>query len=159
MRGSELAPDPKHRDARQAVASAQQRGQSDHHTRAVSRELSLELGSFVKKTLEEQAHANDVSVPALLRGSALYYLFQRDAERLAWRIPRFARSSAHSAAGIEHKGRLEVTLDLEDDVWRCLEAESEQQRVPLARLLEHAALLFMNDLACGRMGARLSARR
>jgi hypothetical protein len=70
-------------------------------------------------------------VPAVLRYSVLYYLSERDARRLAWRVPHFAPSPA----GADHEVRLEVALELDDDVWRSLEAESERQGVPLAQLL------------------------
>jgi hypothetical protein len=105
--------------------------------------MTLELGALGRETLEEQAGGHRLSVPALLRHSALYYLSERDAGRLAWRVPQFARS----AAGNDREGRLEVVLELDDDVWRSLEAESERQRVPLDQLLVHAAFYFMNDLA------------
>jgi hypothetical protein len=109
----------------------------------VKRTLTLELGALGREALEEQAGAHGLSVAALLRHSALYYLSERDAGRLAWRVPQFARS----AAGSDREGRLEVALELDDDVWRSLEAESERQRVPLDQLLVHAAFFLINDLA------------
>jgi hypothetical protein len=109
--------------------------------------MTLELGSLGRKTVEEQAGAQGLSVPALLRYSALYYLSERGAGRLAWRVPRFARS----AAGMGCEGRLEIPVELDDHVWRSLEAEAEGQRVPLAQLLVHSALFLANDLACGRV--------
>jgi hypothetical protein len=110
----------------------------------VKRRLTLELGALGKETLEEQARAHRLSVSALLRHSALYYLSERDAGRLSWRVPRFARSAPAEANDEE---RLEVALDLDDHVWRSLEAESERQRVPLPQLLVHAAFYSINDLA------------
>jgi hypothetical protein len=73
----------------------------------VKRTLTLELGALGREALEEQAAAHGLSVAALLRHSALYYLSERDAGRLAWRVPEFARS----AAGSDREGRLEVALE------------------------------------------------
>jgi len=109
----------------------------------VKRTLALELGALGREALEEQAAAHRLSVAALLRHSALYYLSERNAGRLAWRVPQFARS----AAGSDREARLEVALELDDDVWRSLEAESERQRVALDQLLVHAAFFFITDLA------------
>jgi hypothetical protein len=131
---------------------------SIRQARAVKRSVTLELGSLGKQTLEEQGDAHGLSVPALLRYSALYYLSERDSGRLAWRVPRFARSRPRSAPGTDPEAQLEVALELDDDVWRSLEAESERQQVPLGGLLEHAAFLFMSDLACGRVAAQLLER-
>ena len=117
--------------------------------------VTLELGSLGRETVEEQAGAHGLSVPELLRYSALYYLSERGAGRLAWRVPRFAQS----AAGTDCEGRLEIAVDLDDDVWRSLEAEAEAQQVPLARLLVHASLFLVNDLACRRVALRALERK
>jgi hypothetical protein len=138
----------------QTLGSVRRNSQSAQQVRAVKRTLTLELGVLGREALEEQAGAHGLSIAALLRHSALYYLSERDAGRLAWRVPEFARS----AAGSDREGRLEVALELEDDVWRSLEAESERQRVPLDQLLVHAAFFFINDLACGRVAEDLLER-
>jgi hypothetical protein len=142
----------------QALGSAPRSGRLARSVRAVKRKVTLQLGSLGRETVEGQARAHGLSIPALLRYSATYYLSERAAGRLAWRVPRFARS----ARGIDHEGRLDVTLELDDNDWRSLEAEAEAQHVPLALLLEHAAFLLVNDLACGRValsGAGPSDRR
>jgi predicted DNA-binding ribbon-helix-helix protein len=100
--------------------------------------------------MNEQADTHGLSVSALLRYAVLYYLSEHEARRVAWRVPRFARSPTQA----DHEGRLEVSLELENRVWRSLEAESERQRVPLAQLLGHAAFFFLNDLACGGEAAQ-----
>ena len=53
---------------------------------------------------------------------------------------------ARSRPGGREDGQLEVALELDEDVWKLLEAESRRQHVALARLLEHAALFFLSDL-------------
>jgi hypothetical protein len=121
----------------------------------VKRRLTLELGPLGTDTLEEQAAATGLSVPAMLRYAALYYLSERDPRRLAWRAPRFVRSRTCRAGEAPHDRLLEVTLDLDEHVWCSLEAESVRQEVPLTQLLEHAAFFFMSDFVRGRVPARL----
>jgi hypothetical protein len=148
-----LAPDLERQDVRRAVRNGQRSGPSTSPPRAVKRRLTLELGPLGKDTLEEQAEAAGLSVAAVLRYSALYYISERDPGRLAWRVPRFARTSPADDTGDEEL--LEVTLDLDEHVWCSLEAESVRQEVPLTQLLKHAAFFFVSDLALGRVPAHL----
>jgi hypothetical protein len=126
------------------------RSRSSPHASTVKRRMTLDLGLLGKEALEEQAGVHNLSVPVLLRGAALYYLGERDSGRLAWRVPPFARSGPRG----RHDGQLEVALELNEDVWRLLEAESDRQQVALSQLLEHAALFFLSDLDSSSRGAR-----
>lgn len=112
--------------------------------------MMLDVGLLGKEGLEEQADVHDLSVPVLLGHAATYYLAERDANRLAWKVPPFARSRP----GGREDGQLEVALELDEDVWKLLDAESRRQHVALARLLEHAALFFLSDLDSTSRGAR-----
>jgi hypothetical protein len=112
--------------------------------------MSLDLGRLGREGLEQQADVHNLSVPMLLRQAALYYLCERDSGRLAWQVPSFARSRPRG----RDDGQVEVTLELDWDVWRLLEAESDRQRVGLSQLLEHAALFFLSDLDSSSRRAR-----
>ena len=112
--------------------------------------MTLDLGLLGKEGLEEQAGVHNLSVPIFLRQAALYYLCERDSGRLAWRVPPFARLRPRG----RHDGQVEVALELDEDVWRRLEAESDRQRVALSQLLEHAALFFLSDLDSSSRRAR-----
>src|SRR5215216_1727877 len=112
--------------------------------------MTLDLGLLGKEGLEEQAGVHNLSIPVLLRQAALYYLGERDSGRLALRVPPFARSRPRG----RQDGQVEVALELDEDVWRLLEAESDRQRVALSQVLEHAALFFLSDLDSNSRGAR-----
>jgi hypothetical protein len=140
---------------RRAVRPAQPIARSASRARAVKRRLTLKLGPLGKDTLEDQAQATGLSVPAMLRYSALYYVSGRNPGRLAWSVPRFARSRTSPAFEKKHEGLVEVTLDLDEQTWGSLEAESVRQDVPLTQLMEHAAFVFMSDLARGRVPGHL----
>jgi hypothetical protein len=116
----------------------------------VKRRMTLDLGLLGKEGLEQQAGTHNVSLPILLRQAALYYLRERDTGRRAWQVPPFARSRPRGG----DDGQLEVALELDEDVWRLLEAESDRQRVALSQLLEHATLFFLSDLDSSSRAAR-----
>jgi hypothetical protein len=48
-----------------------------------------------------------------------------------------------------------VVLELREGDWSALEVEPVHQNVPLERLLEHAALLFLAEIDAGRMAIRV----
>jgi hypothetical protein len=132
------------------VGRGDDRSRSSRQARILTRSMTLYLGLLGKEGFEEQADAHNVSVPALLRRAAVYYIAERNTGRLAWRVPPFMRSRPQGS----RDGEVEVALDLDEDVWRLLEAESDRQRVDLAQLLEHAALFFLSDLDSSSRGAR-----
>jgi hypothetical protein len=99
--------------------------------------------------MNEQADTHGLSVSALLRYAVLYYLSEHEARRVAWRVPRFARSPTQA----DHEGRLEVSLELENRVWRSLEAESERQRVPLAQTARACRILLLERPGVRRGGS------
>ena len=114
----------------------------------VRRELRLALQEFGRASLERRARELDIPVGALVRQAALYYLAVRGSERSALRVPRFARAP-RSPDGVE------LALELDQGDWSALEVEAVRQRVPLERLIEHAAMLFLADLDSGRVTMRI----
>ena len=48
-------------------------------------------------------------------------------------------------------------MELDDRAWDEAEAEAARQRVPLERLVEHAAMYLMADLDSGDVAARIAA--
>ena len=117
---------------------------------AVRREVTLTLEQFGRTSLETRALALDVPVGALVRQAVLYYLAVRGGSRSALSIPRFARDRPETP-----DDRLDVTFELDEADWSALEVEAVHQRVPLERLIEHAALLFLADVDSGRIAVRI----
>jgi hypothetical protein len=119
-------------------------------TPVVTRQLTLALDEFGQSSLEDHARALKVPLAAIVSQAALYFLAQRGEERAAMTIPRFARGRPYS-----HGRGLELALELHEEDWSTLEVEAVHQKVPLERLLEHAALLFLADIDAGRVAIRV----
>jgi len=107
-----------------------------------TRSRRVALGEFTRVSLKKQARRQGVTVDALLGEAMSHYLADRDSGRAAWRFPTAGRD----------RRELEPVLELSvaDDDWIALETEAKAQQVPADRLLEHAALYYLADLATGR---------
>jgi hypothetical protein len=113
------------------------------------RSLKLALDEFGRATLEGEAARYRVSAGELVGHAVQYYLSDRDSGRPALKVPRFARGASAPD--------LEVTVDLDESTWDQAGSESARQRVPLERLLEHAAMYLIADLDSGEVAARIAA--
>jgi hypothetical protein len=111
----------------------------------VRRQVTLFLEDFARGSLEAHARALGVPLDALVRQAARYYLAVRSDHRPATRLPRFTRE--RGAAG----DAVGLTLELDEADWGGLEVEALHERVPVARIIEHAALLFLADIDSGRV--------
>jgi len=78
--------------------------------------------------------------------ASLYYLADRDSDRPAWRMPRFAQSAKSTEA---------LQVEIGDETWRMLSEEAARQGVTTELLAKHALLYFVADMDSGRMGTRL----
>lgn len=76
------------------------------------------------------------------------YLGDRDTERPAWPYPGFLRGS-------ETQGDLEVSFEVEEDLWHDFEEEAASQGVSVEQLTEHAAFYFAAELDAGRVTERI----
>jgi hypothetical protein len=112
-------------------------------------EVALVLEEFSRTSLERRARDLGISISTLVRQAALYYLAVRGSERMAIRMPRFARESEPTDEA------LKVTLELDEADWSALEVEAVHQRVPIERLIAHAATLFLADVDSGRVAVRI----
>ena len=113
------------------------------------RSLKLALDDFGRATLEGEAARYSVEPGELVSHAVGYYLADRDSGRPALRVPRFGRSATAAP--------LDLDVELDDRAWDEAEAEAARQRVPLERLLEHAALYLIADLDSGDVAARIAA--
>jgi predicted DNA-binding ribbon-helix-helix protein len=115
---------------------------------AVKRHLQVDLAPFALESLEEEAERQRTSLGTVLRHAMLYYLSERDARRVATRVPTFAQ-------GARGDSERRVHLELEPPEWRDLEQAALRERVTLAALVEHAAMVYLVDYDLGRVGTRL----
>jgi hypothetical protein len=113
--------------------------------KAMRGSVRLQLGEFTLASMEDLSRQRGVTVDTVMREATLYYLADRES-RQSWRYPRFAKGRPGA--------RLEVTVKLEEDLVRAASAEADLQEVPLERLLEHAVLYYLADLARGPDGGK-----
>ena len=115
----------------------------------VTRSVTVEMSPFSRESVAEQASRQQVPLATFLRHAVLHYLAELESDRMAPRLPRFARVAA---LGDE---RMRVEIDLEDSEWELFEAAAEAAEVSLPRLLGHVALLYLGDLNSGLVAERL----
>jgi hypothetical protein len=114
----------------------------------VRRQIALGIEDFGRTALDDQARTLGVPVGALVSHAVRYYLALRDSERTATRIPRFTRTEEPAEV------TMAVELELEESEWSALELASVEERLPIERLVEHVALLFLADVDAGRVKVR-----
>jgi hypothetical protein len=112
----------------------------------MTRNVKLQLDEFGRRSLDRFVARGGGNLAGALRTAALYYLSDREAERPAWRAPRFRSPSVPSP-------RLRVAFD--DETWTVLEEEARRQGVEPERLAVHALLYFLADLDSGRIAGLL----
>jgi hypothetical protein len=117
--------------------------------RLMTRSVTLEMTSFARESVLEEASSQRVPVETLLRHAILHYLSERESGRLAPQLPRFTRNAP---LGDE---LVQLQVDLESDEWRAMEEAAEEAGVPLSRLLAHATMLYLADLDAGVVAERL----
>jgi hypothetical protein len=96
--------------------------------------VNLCLGEFGHEALEWLVGGGG-SEWAAVRAASIYYLSDRDTERTAWRVPRFA--------GAAPRGRA-VKIRLQTQTWEALVDEADRQGVAPEVLLAHAVLYFLS---------------
>jgi hypothetical protein len=115
---------------------------------STSRKMTLPFDEFGETTLASQAEALDVPRAGIVKQAALYFLAERFSDRLARRIPFFAREEAGEEG-------IDLTLEFDQEDWDALQQESDDQQTSLERLLVHATLLLLADLDSGRVAIRI----
>jgi hypothetical protein len=110
----------------------------------MSHRLSLSLDEFGASALREHAERYSLSPAELGSRAASYYLADRESGRVALRVPRLPKGAAGKAA-------LRLTVDIDRESWRELQAEAKRQDVSVETMLEHAIMYFLADLDSGRV--------
>ncbi len=105
----------------------------------VRRQVTLRFDEFGWRSLESTAASEGETLEQLLGDAVNHYLDELEAARAAVHVPSFKPVRAGVARQAE--------LELSPGHWQRLRAEARRQDAPLRRLLEHAALLYLADLA------------
>jgi predicted DNA-binding ribbon-helix-helix protein len=106
--------------------------------------LMLELSNFTWEMLSEAAARRNVSPEGLVQEAVTSYLSQKDVDRAALRVPKFARGEPEPGSDAER--RPGVAIELDEAELAELGELAEAQQVPVERLVNHAVLLLIADL-------------
>jgi hypothetical protein len=117
--------------------------------RIVTRSVTLELTTFGRESVEDEASKQGVAVETLLRHAILHFLAERESDRMAPRFPRFSRGAPSGGELVE------IEVDLDPAEWATLEGAAHEAGVPVGRLLAHASMLYLADLDAGIVAHRL----
>jgi hypothetical protein len=113
------------------------------------RAVVLELGGFAFKALTGEADQGSRQAPAALVQAIRCYLNDRGSRRPGWLFPAFLRDKENG------EERVELDLDIEEDLWRSLEDEAGTQGVTVRQMAEHATLYYAAEVDAGRITRRI----
>jgi hypothetical protein len=117
---------------------------------SVRRALTLSFDEFGWQRLESEARHDGAGLDDLLSRAAAYFYDERPTGRAATLAPAFKPDARGEPR--------EVHLEEDAECWEGLEGEAQSQGIPVERLLEHAALLYLADSDSGRLAKRLLDR-
>jgi hypothetical protein len=110
--------------------------------------IELHLDDFGRSQLRAAAERHGLSNEELLARAARDCLSRRASHGLSRWVPRFRRAFRVGGGRFRPMG-VSVSLELQDEEWRDLEAEADRQGVTVERLVEHAAVHLLSDLEDG----------
>jgi hypothetical protein len=116
--------------------------------RDMGRRLTLRLGPFEREALDRYGNSQRVTAVQVIRTAVLYYLRERDSDRLEWRMPELARAQPGGATAVE--------VEVEEETWRSLVEEAAAQSTDSETLARHALLFFLADVESGRIAGKLA---
>lgn len=103
--------------------------------------LGVGFGEFGWQALAAASQRDNEAIESLIADACGYFEAELEVCRVATRLPRFP--AAHGEVR-------ELALDMPARTWRILEQEAARQSAELARIVEHASLLYLADLESGR---------
>lgn len=107
----------------------------------------MKVGALAAQALAAEPDPSTERLSILLPRAVRFYLDQRDGGTSAWRYPSFIPEADVSR---EH----EVPLD--EDLWRELQAEADQQGVAPGELVQYAAYYYGAARDDGRLTERIA---
>jgi hypothetical protein len=108
----------------------------------VTKMLTLTFDSFGWAALNAHAKAEGLSLGDLVSQACAHFHLDLPNRRPAAVVPWFARKRGAECS--------EMPLALPGEVWKSLADEAHRQRLPLVRLIEHAALYYVADVQSDR---------
>jgi hypothetical protein len=117
----------------------------------VKRALTLRFDEFGWGRLESEARRDGEGLDDFLSHAAAYFYAERLTGRAATLAPAFKPDADR---GVPR----EVLVEGDAECWEGLEREAQRQGIPVERVLEHAALLYLADSDSGRLAERILER-
>jgi GNAT superfamily N-acetyltransferase len=114
------------------------------------RALTLRFDEFGWERLESEARRDGAGLDDLLSRAAAYFYAEWPTGRASTLAPGFKPDARGEPR--------EVQLEGDAECWVGLESEARRQGIPVERLLEHAALLYLADSDSGRLAERVLDR-
>lgn len=117
-------------------------------------EMPITFDQFGWSALEEEADNARLELDQLVALACGYYESELAADRAATLMPRLGQPPAER---VKRETRT-LTLELGEKCLKHLEEEAERLGLPIERLCEHAALLYLADVDAGRVAERIARR-
>jgi hypothetical protein len=114
----------------------------------VTRLVTVRLGEFACSAIAGEGPDSGEQLSARIVAAIRCYLNDKGSGGLRWSYPSFLA---------EEEGHDEVTLRLaiDDELWRSVEREAEEQGVSAQKLVTHAVLYVAAEVDAGRMTRRI----
>lgn len=109
--------------------------------------ITIRLGELAWKALARDGKGAGMVAERLVRATQMY-LRGQGADADGWRYPQqLARDGP--------KQQIEVTIELDEELWQSLQAEARRQGVTVEQLVNHAALYIAAEIDSGRATRRI----
>lgn len=112
------------------------------------RSVTVQIGEFACEAIAGEEGALVERIPSRAVYAIRCYLNDKGLSRPGWRYPDLLREGGPGE-------KVELKLEIDDELWRSFEDEAEKQHVPPQQLVEHAAFYFAAEVNAGRMTRRI----
>jgi hypothetical protein len=109
--------------------------------------ITIRLGELAWKALARDGKGAGMVAERLVRAIQMY-LREQGADAVSWRYPQLARDVGPGQ-------QVEVTTELDEELWQSLQAEAKRQGVTVEQLVNHAALYVAAEIDSGRATRRI----
>jgi hypothetical protein len=114
----------------------------------VKRAVTVRLGRLASQAIAGDERSGNGQASSSASEAILCYLNAKHDGTPGWPYPRFLDRGARDE-------NVELSLSIDDELWRALEDEAERQHISAAQMLEHALLYFASEFDAGRITERI----
>jgi hypothetical protein len=116
--------------------------------RSVKRAVTVHLGRLASQAIGVREKNGNGHASSSAAKAIRCYLGAKQSRTSGWSYPSFLdRRRADED--------VELQLDLDDELWKSLEREAENQKISAEQMLEHAVLYFAAEGDAGRIAERI----